>query len=231
MLSTNTGTAESKRKVFLVDDHPILREGFAQLINHEPDLKVCGQAGSAGQAMRAMTALAPDLVVVDINLKGINGIELIKQIKAQHPNVQVLALSVHDEAVYAERALRAGAKGYVMKQAPTEEVMAAIRRVASGGRHLSQQMQDRMLEKLSGAPPAKPAGHDLDSLSDRELEVFELIGVGLGTREIARRLGLSVKTVETYRAHLKEKLKVRSGVELMRLAVETSHQAHRGPAA
>jgi len=226
MDAASPSAGDLRRKVLLVDDHPILREGLAQIINHEPDLKVCGQAGSASQALRAVAALSPDLVVVDISLKGVNGIELIKQIRAQNPNAYVLALSVHDEALYAERALRAGAKGYVMKQAPTEEVMAAIRRVMAGGRHLSQQMQERMLEKMSGAPSgSKPSGPDLDQLSDRELEVFQLIGNGLGTREIAAQLHLGIKTVETYRAHLKQKLKLRSGIELIRLAIETLSQA------
>jgi len=158
-------------------------------------------------------------VIVDIALKGTNGIELLKRIKALYPEVPVLVLSVQDEALFAERALRAGARGYVMKQAPTEEVMAAVRQVLRGGRYLSRKMQDRLLENLSNAGGAG-AVPGVDSLSDRELEVFQLVGSGAGTRQIAQQLNLSIKTIETYRAHIKKKLKLRNGMELIRLAVQ-----------
>src|SRR5438105_1354159 len=207
------------RRLLLVDDHPILREGFARLIDHESDLKVCGQADNPTKALAAIPTLKPDLVIVDVALKGMMGMELIKRIKGIHPEVPVLVLSVLDEALFAERALRAGAKGYIMKQAPTEEVMGAIRRVIRGGRYLSKKMQERMLENLSNGNTAG-SSPGVQCLSDRELEVFQLVGSGCATREIATRLHLSVKTIETYRAHIKKKLKLRSGMELIRLAVQ-----------
>jgi len=208
-----------RRQVLLVDGHPILREGFARVIDQESDLKVCSQADNASKALKDIASLKPDLVIVDIALKGTNGIELLKRMKALHPEVPVLVLSIQDEALFAERALRAGARGYVMKQAPTEEVMAAVRLVLRGGRYLSRKMQDRLLENLSngGGAGAVPG---IDSLSDRELEVFQMVGSGAGTRQIAQQLNLSIKTIETYRAHIKKKLKLRSGMELIRLAVQ-----------
>ena len=219
--NNNHGARRSAHRLLLVDDQPILREGFAQLLDPEPDLKVCGQADSATGALKAISSLRPDLVTVDIILKGMNGIELIKQIKALHPFLPVLVLSMLDEALFAERALRAGAKGYVMKQAPIEEVKGAIRRLLRGGRYLSPRMQDRILENISGGGGAAPG---IESLSDRELEVFQLIGNGCGTRHIAQQLHLSIKTIETYRAHIKEKLKLASGLELIRLAIEMTSE-------
>ncbi len=211
------------RQLLLVDDHPILREGFARLIDQEADLKVCGQADNATRALTAISTLKPDLVVVDIALKGMNGLELIKRIKALHSEVPVLVLSVLDEALFAERALRAGAKGYVMKQAPAEEVMGAIRRVLRGGRYLRRKMQERMLENLANGTPSGSAP-GIECLSDRELEVFQLVGRGCGTRQIAEQLRLSIKTIETYRAHIKEKLKLRNGMELIRSAMKTASE-------
>ena len=211
-----------KRRLLLVDDHPVLREGFAQLLSIEPDLQVCGQTGNSVKALYDIGSLKPDLVILDIALRGCNGIELIKRIKAGYAEMAVLAFSVHDENLYAERALRAGARGYVMKQSPTEEVIAAIRRVLRGERYLSRRMQDRMLERLSTGPlsAGDPSGLDLERLSDRELEVLQRIGNGSSTREIAGQLHLSVKTVETYRAHIKEKLNLRNGMELLRTAMD-----------
>jgi DNA-binding NarL/FixJ family response regulator len=209
------------RRLLLVDDHPILREGFAGLINQEPDLTVCGQADDAANALDKIAASKPDLIIVDIALKGINGIELIKRIKALHGKIPVLVLSVQDEVLFAERALRAGARGYVMKQAPTEEVMRAIRQVLRGDRYLSRKMQERMLENLSeGSLSGSTPG--VECLSDRELEVFQLVGSGCGTRQIAEQLRLSIKTIETYRAHIKQKLKLRNGMELIRSAIKTA---------
>lgn len=219
------GGKRSAHRLLLVDDQPILREGFAQLLDPEPDLKVCGQADSASGALKAISLLKPDLVTVDIILKGMNGIELIKQIKASNPFLPILVLSILDESLFAERALRAGAKGYVMKQAPIDEVKTAIRRLLRGGRYLSARMQERILENISGGGGAAPG---IESLSDRELEVFQLIGNGCGTRHIAEQLRLSVKTIETYRAHIKEKLKLASGLELIRLAMEMASQRDRG---
>jgi len=212
--------------LLLVDDQPILREGFARLIDQEADLKVCGQADSPTRALAAISTLKPDLVIVDIALKGMAGLELIKRIKAVHLDVPVLVLSVLEEALFAERTLRMGARGYVMKQAPAEEVMSAIRRVLRGGHYLSRRMQERMLENLANGS-ASGSAPGIESLSDRELEVFQLVGRGCGTRQIAEQLRLSIKTIETYRAHIKEKLQLRNGMELIRSAMKTaSEQEH-----
>jgi len=220
-LRTEQPAKKQTRQLLLVDDHPILREGFARLIEQEPDLKVSGHADTPAKAVGAIAALKPDLVIVDIALKGVNGIELIKRIKTAHPNIPVLVLSVQDEALFAERAVRAGAKGYVMKQAPTDEVMGAIRRVLRGETYLSRKMHERVLENLSSGRSAASAP-GIECLSDRELEVFQLVGSGFGTRQIAEQLNLSVKTIETYRAHIKEKLKLRNGMELIRSAIKVA---------
>jgi DNA-binding NarL/FixJ family response regulator len=208
-----------KHKIFLIEDHPITRDGFAQLINYQNDLVVCGHAGSAAKAMAATEAAQPELVIVDVSLPDAHGIELIKDLIARQPDMRILVLSMHDEALYAERALRAGAKGYVMKQEPTEVVMGAIRKVLLGGTYLSPRMQERALQVFAGE--AATAGRSgVERLTDRELEVFELIGRGQSTRDISSQLHLSVSTVETYRAHLKEKLQLSSGTELTHRAIE-----------
>ncbi len=207
-----------KRGVLIVDDHPIVRQGLAQLIDQEHDLRVCGQAEDAYEAMQAIKELNPDLAVVDISLKDTSGIELIKDIKVHFPGLPVLTLSMHDEGVYAERALRAGARGYVMKQEATERVVTAIRRVLSGEMYVSEGVAAKMVSKLV-AGPAQTGGSPVDRLSDRELEVFRLIGAGYGTREMAEKLHLSVKTIETYRAHIKEKLDLIDANELLRTAI------------
>ena len=216
-------SAPRKHRIFLVDDHPVTREGLARLINHEPDLEVCGQAGTAARALPAIEALQPDLVVVDVSLTaGASGLELIKDLAVRNARQQMLALSTHDESLYAERALRAGAKGYVMKQEPTEEVMRAMREILRGEIYLSKAMNERMLRKLTGTQAA-PLASEIERLSDRELEVYRLLGQGRGTRQIAGELHLSISTVETYRTHIKEKLRLHSSPELVRHAVEWVH--------
>ncbi|MBN2129439.1 MAG: response regulator transcription factor [Sedimentisphaerales bacterium] len=205
--------------VLIVDDHPIVRQGLAQLIDQERDLHVCGQAEDAHEALRAIRTLKPDMVIVDISLKDTSGMELIKDLKVQYADLPILTLSMHDEGVYAERSLRAGARGYIMKQEATEQVITAIRRVLAGDVYVSDTVATRMVSKLArggGAVSASP----LDSLSDRELEVFRLIGEGHGTRQVAEKLHLSVKTIETYRAHIKEKLGFKDANELFRAAIE-----------
>jgi DNA-binding NarL/FixJ family response regulator len=202
-----------------VEDHPVTREGFAQLLNFQRDLEVCGQAGIAAQALTEIAVLNPDLVIVDISLAGTSGIELIKDLVSRHPILKILVLSMHDESLYAERALRAGARGYVMKQAATEHVMAAIRHVLGGGVYLSERMRNHLLLHVVGRLSAAGAS-DLDRLSDRELEVFQLIGEGRTTAQIGASLHLSVSTVETYRAHIKEKLRLRNATELVQHAVD-----------
>jgi len=212
-----------KHRIFLVDDHPVTREGLARLINHEADLQVCGEAGTAAKALPQIEALKPDLVVIDVSLTaGASGLELIKDLVARHSRLLMLALSTHDEALYAERALRAGAKGYVMKQEPTEHVMQAIRKILAGEVYLSKAMNARMLHKLTEAHAA-PLASEIEQLSDRELEVYRLLGQGRGTRQIAEELHLSMSTVETYRTHIKEKLRLGSAPELVRHAVEWVH--------
>jgi len=212
------GRQSNKREVLIVDDHPIVRQGLAQMIDQEQDLHVCGQAEDAHEAMRAIRQLQPDMVTVDISLKDTSGIELIKDIKVQYPNLPVLTLSMHDEGIYAERALRAGARGYIMKQEATEKVVTAIRRVLSGEVYVSDGMAAKMVSKLV-AGPAETGGSPVDRLSDRELEVFRLIGAGYGTREMAEKLHLSIKTIETYRAHIKDKLDLVDANELLRAAI------------
>lgn len=215
---------KTKHRIFLVDDHPVMREGFTQLINQEQDLHVCGCAATAPKALDAIDAAKPDLVIVDVSLNGMNGIELIKNILSRRPNQLILTLSMHDESVHGERALRAGARGYVMKNEPTEEIMRAIREVLRGEVYLSKRMRSIVVQKfLNGG--AGPGRSGIEELSDRELEVFQLIGSGNKTRDIAAQLHLSVKTVETYRAHIKEKLQLKDGMELVRHAVQwTSEQ-------
>lgn len=212
-------TDENKRRIIIVDDHPIVRQGLADLINQEKDLVVCGQAEDASGAMEVIKSLKPDMVTVDISLKEINGIILIKDIKAQYPSLPVLALSMHEESLYAERTLRAGATGYIMKREATQKVVAAIRKVLSGQVYVSDGMVEKMLHKfVDGAPEA--GSSPMDCLSDRELEVFTLLGKGKGTRQISEQLHLSVKTIETYRSHIKEKLKLSNASELLQHAFQ-----------
>lgn len=195
------------------------REGFAQLINAEADLDVCGQAGRADQALAEVAALRPNLVIVNFSLLESNHLELIKHLRAAHPRLGILVLSPRDAAHYAERALRAGAQGYLMNQASTTEVLTAIRRVLAGKLHLSEAVRYRMVHRhLRG--PARSQGAEVDALSDRELEVFELIGRGRTSRWIADKLQLTVSTIETHRVHLKRKLHLTNGMALVRRAVE-----------
>src|SRR4051812_15221957 len=197
--------AGNKTRVVLVDDHPVVRQGLARLINDEADLTVCAEADGAAAALEVIQQLKPDLVVVDISMGGTDGIELIKDLRVRFPGLPALVLSMHDESLYAERVLRAGAKGYVMKQEAPEKVMTAIRRVLAGEVYVSEKIAGRLLKAMSGTKgPASES--PLDRLSDRELQVFRLIGSGLSVREIADKLFLSVKTIETHREHIKEKL-------------------------
>jgi len=211
-----TGIAPTR--VFLVDDHPLVREWLANLIDQQPDLTVCGEAGSAAAALTAIAAARPDVAIVDITLGGRSGLDLIKDLKLMHPSVAVLVLSMHDEALYAERALRAGARGYIMKREVTRKVVLAIRRVQQGRVYLSEQQATHLAEKLvTGATDASES--PVTRLSDRELEIFRLVGQGRATREIAEALLLSAKTVQAYYVRIKEKLGVTNANELMREAV------------
>jgi DNA-binding NarL/FixJ family response regulator len=205
--------------IFIVDDHPIIRQGLALLINREPDLAVCGDAEEAGSALRRIEELKPDLIVVDISLNGPDGLDLLKNIRARDPDLPVLILSMLDESLYAERALRAGASGYIMKQEATERVLIAIRRILGGEIYVSDLMANRMLHRFSGGNRVGQ-GSPVADLTDRELEVFRLIGEGHGTRQIAEQLHLSVKTVESYQAHIKEKLSLKNARELVQRAIQ-----------
>jgi DNA-binding NarL/FixJ family response regulator len=209
----------TKKTVLVVDDHPLMRQGLALLINQQQDMQVCGEAEEAQAAMHATTQLRPDIMILDISLSGPDGLELLKNIRAFNPGLPVLILSMHDEAIYAERALRARANGYIMKQEATEKVLIAVRRILNGEIYLSDRMSNKMLQQYIGGTPPMIQSR-IASLSDRELEVFRLIGEGRATREIAEELHLSVKTVETYQAHIKEKLALRSGRELIQHAIQ-----------
>lgn len=219
MEQTVTGTRKSR--VFVVDDHPIVRQGLAMLLNREPDLVVCGEAENAETAMEAMLASNPDILVLDISLNGPDGLDLLKSVRSRYPDLPVLVLSMHDESIYAERALRAGARGYIMKQEATDKVLVALRRILGHDIYISDRIANRMLQHYIGNSEAGEHS-SIAELSDRELEVFRLIGEGHSTRQIAEQLHISVKTVESYQAHIKEKLSLHSGRELVQHAIQWS---------
>lgn len=219
--------AISKFKVTIVDDHPIVRQGISQLIDQEADMVTCCQASSAQEAIEMTAQCVPDILLVDISLDGISGIELIKMLRQHNIKSPVLIISMHDESLYAERALRAGAKGYVMKQEATEKVLTAIRQVLRGEIYLSERMQSKILQRVINGEEGGLSAIDL--LSDRELEVFRLIGHGYSTSDIGRELQRSVKTVETHRAHLKDKLGLKNAAELTHFAVQWIEQEKSNP--
>jgi len=223
MSRARSNSSAPKCKVFLVDDHPIVRQGLALFIEREPDLMVCGEAEDATSALQAIRDSSPDFVILDISLNGPDGLELLKTLRVRYPNLPALVLSMHDESVYAERALRAGANGYIMKQEAADKVITAIRHILGGDVYLSDRLTKQMLQQFvnGSISPRDP----LAKLSDRELEVFRLIGAGHGTRQIADELHVSTKTVESYQAHIKEKLALRNARELVQYAVEWSLNA------
>ncbi len=208
-----------KRKIFVVDDHAVTRKGYVFLINEEPDLEVCGEAASALEALDKIPGAAPELVITDVTMEGLSGLELVKHLQQQHPDLPVLIISMHDEALYADRALRAGARGYLMKNEAGPKVVDAVRRILRGGRYVSEAMSDRILAQFSGQTP-KGEGSPVEQLSDRELEVFEHLGRGLKTSEIAEAMLISPNTVESYRARIKEKLGLKEANELLRYAMQ-----------
>ncbi|MGM0577520.1 MAG: response regulator transcription factor [Myxococcota bacterium] len=217
--------ASTTHRILLVDDHPIVRKGLRSLVDSEPDLKVCAEASCADEALQVMDEELPDLAIVDVTLKSRSGIELTRQLRARHPDLPILVLSFHDETLYAQRALNAGARGYIMKDEATTRLHEAIRRVLHGRIYLSDAMTERLLEQ-AGAGVDAPEESPVERLSDRELEVFEKIGAGLGTRAIAEQLHLSIKTIESYRANIKQKLQLGNAAELVQQAVlwvETRH--------
>ncbi len=204
-------------KIFLVEDHPIFRKGLAEILNSQKNMLVCGEAEDAIQALDGIKETKPDFIIVDVSLKDSSGIELIKDIRLRHPNVLILTLSMHDETIYAERALRSGAKGYLMKQEAPETVVKAVYHILNGNIYVSDRIATRMFNKLIDGQ-ANSENSPVDLLTDRELEVFQLIGHGLGTRQIAQKLHVSVKTIENHRAHIKEKLNLNSAIELVQHA-------------
>ena len=214
----NPKAKPTHKRLLIVDDHPMMRTGLAQLIDSEGDLKVCAEADNAGQAINAVSRQKFDLALVDISLPDKNGLELIKDIRSMNPDLPILVVSMHDEMIYAERVLRAGARGYIMKQEGGQKFLQAIRQVLAGQVYVSEKMSARILEALSGNQGLS-TNSPVRRLSDREFEVFQLIGQGVGTKEIAIRLRLSVKTVEVHRANIKQKLNLFTSTELLRYAV------------
>ena len=219
-------TTIEPKSVFLVDDHPLVREWLTNLINQQPGLRVCGEAESGPQARERIVAAKPDVAIVDIALKDSSGIELIKDLKQSCPEVVVLVLSMHEESHYAERALRAGAKGYIMKRETATKVIIALRQVLEGKLYMSESLAVAMAAHFV-AGNALATGSLVEQLSDRELEVFELLGDGRGTRQIAESLGVSIKTVQAYCARIKEKLNLASATELVREAVRWRENASK----
>lgn len=211
--------AAVQKKILVVDDHPMMREGLRGVIGREPDLMVCGEAENARQASEAVTKLAPDLVLMDITMPGKNGLELVKDLKAMHPNLAILAISMHDESLYAERMLRAGASGYITKQQPSEELVKAIRQVLEGRLYLSPNLSERLLWRFSGQPMKIQS--PMEILTDREFEIFHLVSEGKCPKEIAWHLHISGKTVDVHTANIRRKLKLKTSAQLIRFAVQS----------
>jgi DNA-binding NarL/FixJ family response regulator len=227
----NSGKVPSKDhyRILIVDDHPIFRHGLIQLIDQEDDLDVCGEAEDYHGAWKAVGDLKPDMLIVDITLKDMSGIDLIKEVHKHYKGIPMLVISMHDESLYAERAFRAGAKGYIMKQEASDSVVQAIRQVLRGGFYASSRVTEHILSRFIEGPK-EPTESPLQALTDREIEVFTLIGEGLSISEIGHRLHLSVKTIGTYRERIKEKLKLKNATELLRYAlnwVEKERQSNR----
>lgn len=219
---------QHQKQILVVEDHPIFRLGLREFINQEDDLTVCGEASDAAQAKAEIRRLSPDLVIADITLHQSDGIELVREIARDHKDLPVLVLSMHDEYLYAERALQAGACGYIMKQEAMEVVVTAIRQVLDGRIYLAERVKEHLLRNLAGDPRGRGTS-PIQRLTSRELEVFGLIGQGLSTREIAERLHLSVKTVGTHRERIKSKLNLRSAAELLRHAVHYTKNGRLEP--
>ncbi|HEY5043173.1 MAG TPA: response regulator transcription factor [Verrucomicrobiae bacterium] len=224
---TKKSAAQNRKRILIVDDHPMMRQGLAQLIGAETDLAICGEAENAERALDSIGDLKPDLVLADISLPGKNGLELIKDFHAMQPGLPVLVISMHDESLYAERVLRAGGRGYIMKQEGGKKLMQAIRQVLEGKIYVSEKMSAEILEMFSGRR-AGTESSPVEKLTDREFEVFQLIGQGKGTRESAEKLHLSIKTVEVHRANIKAKLKLKSASEMIRFAVRWSESQGSG---
>ena len=206
------------RRVLIVDDHPIVRQGLRRVMENEVDLSVCGEAESVRDARQAIKDLKPDALIADISLKQGDGIELVRDVRAHHPQLQILVLSMHDETIYAERMLSAGANGYIMKQAASEQFLIAMRRVLDGGSYVSEAVGNNMIQKFA-AGAAYISANPIDRLSNRELQILHMIGKGMSTRETAQSLNLSIKTVESHRQRIKRKLNLATGTQLIQYAV------------
>jgi DNA-binding NarL/FixJ family response regulator len=218
--ANHPSTVVGKKRVFVVDDHPIVRQGLVQLVDSQPDMVSCGQGEDVYQSLAGIRAAKPDLVLMDVSLKDGDGLELIKEIRAFNATLPLLMLSMHDETLYTERALRAGANGYIMKQEAPQALLAAMRKVLSGQVYVSEKMSTTLLQQMVGK---KGLGElPMDRLTDRELEVFRMIGAGLSVKAIAEKLCLSGKTVEAHREHIKEKLNFKTSAELLRFAIQNS---------
>ena len=216
--SSGVATKRRPRRVLIVDDHPIVRQGLRRLIDQEEDLDVCGEAETVREARAAIREHRPDAIIVDISLKQGDGLELVRDVRAQYPTLPILVLSMHDETIYAERMLSAGASGYIMKQAASEQFLVAVRRVLDGGIYVSETVSNTMIQRFtSGNPPV--AANPIDRLSNREIQILHLIGKGLSTRETAEALDLSIKTVESHRQRIKKKLTLTTGTQLVQYAV------------
>lgn len=207
-----------------MDDHPLLREGLAQLLHEEADLLVCGQAADARQAIETLEQCNPDVAVIDLMLKGADGIELLKNMRALRPKLPILVLSMHEETLYGERVLRAGARGYLMKREASAKVLIALRRILNDEIYLSDALSNSLLHKLVDGNNPKHCQSPIDTLTDRELEIFQLIGRGRGTRDIAQDLHISIKTIESHRAHIKEKLSLKTAMELIQHSIQWVQQ-------
>ena len=219
-------TNNKKSQVFIVDDHPIVREGLTTIINHESDLNVCGEANDAHQALKSIAELKPNVVIVDISLKNSDGIDLTKSIKARCPKLSIIVLSIHDEGIYAERALLAGAQAYLMKDAASDNIIKAIRTVLGGEIYVSNAVSNKFLHKIAG-DRASENKTPIESLSDRELEIFRMIGQGYKTSQIAAQLYLSIKTIETYRGRIKEKLGLANATEPLQYSIKWEQNKDR----
>ena len=215
-----------KRRIFLIDDHTMFREGLKQLIDREPDLMVCGDVAEAEKALKTIEELRPDLAITDLSLSGRTGIHLVKSMKAQHPNLPVLVVSMHEESIYAERVLRAGANGYVMKHEPAKTLKLAIRKVIGGDVHLSEKMLASLLNKSLRGVQQEPSSSPAEKLSERELQVFQMLGQGKMTRHIAKELGLRHVTVYTFRQRMMKKLNLKHSFELVLLANKWTHEGN-----
>ncbi len=223
--SSTISPLPEKARIMIVDDHVIVRQGIAQLVNREPDLDVCCEAGDAESALAVLRSRAVDLAIVDISLPGTSGIELVKLLHQQQAELPVLMMSMHDEALYSDRAFRAGARGYVMKQEATEKLLMAIRKILNGGVYVSDRMQTVMVQRFLSSGMDQKVSF-IDNLTDREFEILRMIGQGLSVSEIAAKLGRSVKTVEAHRANLREKLGLKRAAELARFATQWAERGN-----